>query len=153
MLPILRPNKNVCATSKLRGETAKSEDKGLSVLLLWGTPLLAFLAFSGLSSFWVQVPYDEWRLTQVAILLLLSGFALFSTLPKKSILTPQTHHLLSIGILMTFALIIMTVSQAQYPERALADAALYTLLLAGIWAQAMLMKRAPALAPQITDCP
>ncbi|WP_228254946.1 O-antigen ligase family protein [Aquirhabdus parva] len=119
------------------------------MLLLWGTPLLAFLAFSGLSSSWVQVPYDEWRLTQVVILLLLSGFALFSTLPKKSILTPQTHRLLSIGILMTFALIIMTVSQAQYPERALADAALYTLLLAGIWAQAMLMKRAPALAPQI----
>ncbi|WP_410209548.1 O-antigen ligase family protein [Aquirhabdus sp.] len=121
----------------------------MSTLLLWGTPLLAFLAFSGLSSFWVQVPYDEWRLTQVVILLLLSGYALFSSLPKKSALTPQIHRLLAIGILMIFALIIITVSQAQYPDRAIADAALYTLLLAAIWVQAILMKRAPALAPQI----
>ena len=149
MLPILKPNKNVCATSKLKDEIPQPVTQGWSTLLLWGTPLLAFLAFSGLSSFWVQLPYDEWRLTQVVILLLLSGYALFSPIPKKSVLSPQIRRLLAIGILIVFGLIITSVSQTQYPDRALADASLYTLLLAGIWAQAMLMRRAPTLAPQI----
>ncbi len=149
MLPISKQNKNVCATSKLDPTPTSQGLARVQVLLLLGTPLFALLAFSGVSSFWVQLPYDEWRLIQMVLLLLLGLYAIFSPRSLHSLWPQKPPLYLQAGLLAILVLVILSITQAAHPARAISDAALYTLLAASIWAQAKLLKQSPHWASPI----
>ena len=117
-------------------------------LLLYGTPLLALIAFAGLNIYWVRDAYDGWRIFQIIILMMLGVYTLFIQ-PHSSSFSQQTGKILTVTLPVLCGLIIISCWQAEHSARAIADAALYTLLAIAIWAQAHLFRRNQKVAPQI----
>jgi O-antigen ligase len=118
---------------------------GLTALLSYGTPLYAFLAFSGATIYWVVAPYDQMRILQVLLLLLLGGYALANRTPIPTL----TKLPVATGFWLMLGLILLSVYDSAYSGHAAADAALFGLLAAGVWAQALLLRHTPARAANI----
>ncbi len=119
------------------------------ILLLSCTPILAFIAFSGISSFyWVIEPYDGLRILQIASIVLLAVYAVFLPIRQTSLST-NASRLITVAFPLLAGLVIISVWRAKYPARAAADAALYGLMATSIWAQAKIFKQHPSFAPNI----
>ena len=50
----------------------------IELFLLASLAIFSFIAFSSLSAYWVQAPYDAWRIYEIFILLSFSAFLIFS---------------------------------------------------------------------------
>jgi O-antigen ligase len=119
------------------------------ILLVSCTPLLAFIAFSGIASFyWVIEPYDGWRIFQIASMVLLAIYAVFIPIDQTS-LSKNASHLMKAALPLLIGIVAISISQAEYPARAAADAALYGLVATSIWVQAKIFKQHPPFAPNI----
>ncbi|RZL33330.1 MAG: hypothetical protein EOP00_32950, partial [Pedobacter sp.] len=121
----------------------------ISLLLLYSVPLFAFIAFSSLSVYWVQAPYDGWRIYELFILIALASYLICSKNTRASLFKSTTNKIISLVLIVIVGLVAFSIYYAQYSNRATADAALYFLLASGIYAQAVLFKKNPLIAPQI----
>lgn len=122
--------------------------KTLPLLLLFGVPVFALIAFSGAQFFWVQEAYDGWRIFQIFLLIIFGIYAVFIR-NQPSILPHDTSRTFTIALPIIFSMIVLSVWQSEHSARAAADAALYALLAISIWAQADLFRKNPSLAPHI----
>lgn len=151
MRPISKPNKNACAISVAKSRapisvpvTSQRTIPGLDALLTFATPCFALLAFSGASFYWVVAPYDQMRIVQVILLILLGGYTLLQRQPMISL----DKTAISTGLWLLLGLVIITVYDSREPAHAAADAALYGLLASAVWAQSRLLKAHPIRAAQ-----
>lgn len=119
------------------------------LILLYSIPLFAFVAFSSLSAYWVQAPYDGWRIYELLILVAFSGYLICSKNTQASFSTLKNNKLISLILVFIAILVACSSYYAQYSQRAIADAALYFLLASGVYAQATLLRKYPSIAPKI----
>ena len=151
MRHILKPNKTVCDTFVAKSRQLHDVIKQRSALLLLGIPSIAFVAFSGLSVYWVTEPYDGLRIFQILLLMMLGLYAAFMRI-QSTTLSVEMNRFITASLLLVFILVIGSVWQSAHSARAIADASLYGLLAIGIWAQADLFRKYPSLASHIAAC-
>ncbi|MDE2421406.1 MAG: O-antigen ligase family protein [Gammaproteobacteria bacterium] len=125
--------------------------KQRSALLLLGIPSIAFVAFSGLSVYWVTEPYDGWRIFQILLLMMLGLYAAFMRI-QSTTLSVEMNRFITASLLLVLILVIGSVWRSTHPARAIADASLYGLLAIGVWVQADLLRKYPSLASHIAAC-
>jgi O-antigen ligase len=130
------------------GSQVVSYLKKLPFLLLCGTPLLAFIAFSDSKLYWVNDAYDGWRIFQIILLMMLGFYAVFMRVNRTSF-SQQTNQTLRMVLPVLYGLVITSAWQAEHSARAAVDAALYALLAISVWAQADFFRKNPTVAPHI----
>lgn len=121
----------------------------ISLFLLYSIPLFAFIAFSSLSAYWVQAPYDGWRIYELIILMAFGAYLICTKKTNASFFSAKTNKVMAIILIVMASLVACSSYYAQYSQRAIADAALYFLLASGIYAQAVLFRKNPSVAPKI----
>lgn len=115
----------------------------IELALIVSTAIFAFFAFSSLSIYWVQAPYDAWRIYEIFILLILSTFFIFYRGRSLSIFPIRSRHWMNNGLILLTVLIILSCYFAQHTQRAIADASLYFLLAVSVLTQAIIFKKHP----------
>jgi O-antigen ligase len=124
-------------------------EKYLQILLVACTPLLAFIAYSGISSaYWVLEPYDGWRIFQIISLLFMGIYSIFTQTNDTS-LSPNATRYINISLPFLIGLVLISVWKSEHSARAATDAALYALLTISIWVQAQIFRKHPSFAPNI----
>ena len=121
----------------------------ISLFLLYSIPLFAFIAFSSLSAYWVQAPYDGWRIYELFILMAFGAYLICTKKINAGLFSAKTNKVMAIILIIMASLVACSSYYAQYSQRAIADAALYFLLASGIYVQAVLFRKNPSIAPQI----
>ncbi len=122
--------------------------KELPFFLLFGAPLIAFIAFSSTEVFWVSSAYDGWRIFEIILLIFLSIYIFFSS-HQITTLSKHTIQYLGYGLFLAIGMIFISALNSQHPGRSFSDAALYSLLALGVLAQAQLLRQKIHLAPKI----
>lgn len=121
----------------------------IELFLLVSLPIFSFIAFSSLSAYWVQAPYDAWRIYEIFILLSFSAFLIFSKNNVLDLFNSKTSFWLKNTLFIIVILIAVSCYFAQYSQRALADTTFYFLLAVTVYAQAIILKKHPDWAAQI----
>ena len=121
----------------------------ISLFLPYSIPLFAFIAFSSLSAYWVQAPYDGWRIYELFILMAFGAYLICNKKINAGLFSAKTNKVMAIILIVIASLVACSSYYAQYSQRAIADAALYFLLASGIYAQAVLFRKNPSIAPKI----
>lgn len=127
----------------------KKKDYYISLILLYSIPLFAFIAFSSLSAYWVQAPYDGWRIYELFILIAFGTYLISTKKINASFFSSKTNKVMALILIVIASLVVWSSYYAQYSQRAIADAALYFLLASGIYGQAVLFRKNPLVAPRI----
>ena len=121
----------------------------ISLFLLYSIPLFAFIAFSSLSAYWVQAPYDGWRIYELFIVIAFGAYLICTKKINTGLFSAKINKIMAIILIVTASLVACSSYSAQYSQRAIADAALYFLLASGIYAQAVSFRKNPSVAPKI----
>lgn len=121
----------------------------INLFLPYSIPLFAFIAFSSLSAYWVQAPYDGWRIYELFILMAFGAYLMLNKKINTGLFSAKTNKVLALIVIVIASLVACSSYYAQYNQRAIADAALYFLLASGTYAQAVLFRENPSVAPKI----
>ena len=139
-------------TKPFKNPTSLYKDKTqhyISLFLLYSIPLFAFIAFSSLSAYWVQAPYDGWRIYELIILIAFAAYLICLKETNSGVFSATTNKVMALILIVMASLVVCSSYYAQYSQRAIADATLYFLLASSIYAQAILFRKNPSVAPKI----
>ena len=96
----------------------------ISLFLLYSIPLFAFIAFSSLSAYWVQAPYDGWRIYELIILMAFGAYLICNKKINAGLFSAKTNKVMAIILIVMASLVACSSYYAQYSQRSIADAAL-----------------------------
>lgn len=120
--------------------------------LLVPIPIFSFIIFSSLSLYWVQSPYDAWRIYEILILILINLFGILYL--KKNKLSyfkkPKIQKFFILSLCLIPISVINSILLATQPERAIADASLYFLLFSCCLILSIWMRINKELTNQLT---